>query len=155
MPDTRKVTASIKENVAYMNQVLPVEESFDIVQREMTVGGREASFYFINGFVNDESMLKIMDSLFGVKAENMPGSVTAFVKECIPYVEVNVIGDFDQVFRNLLSGTACFLWTDMKPVSLSIAGAIRREVWTNRIKISHCVVPEMDLLKRLYLTQLL
>ena len=84
MPDTRKVTASIKENVAYMNQVLPVEESFDIVQREMTVGGREASFYFINGFVNDESMLKIMDSLFGVKAENMPGSVTAFVKECIP-----------------------------------------------------------------------
>lgn len=64
MPDTRKVTASIKENVAYMNQVLPVEESFDIVQREMTVGGREASFYFINGFVNDESMLKIMDSLF-------------------------------------------------------------------------------------------
>ena len=108
MPDTRKVTASIKENVAYMNQVLPVEESFDIVQREMTVGGREASFYFINGFVNDESMLKIMDSLFGVKAENMPGSVTAFVKECIPYVEVNVIGDFDQVFRNLLSGTACF-----------------------------------------------
>lgn len=108
MPDTRKVTASIKENVAYMNQVLPVEESFDIVQREMTVGGREASFYFINGFVNDESMLKIMDSLFGVKAENMPCSVTAFVKECIPYVEVNVIGDFDQVFRNLLSGTACF-----------------------------------------------
>lgn len=79
MPDTRKVTASIKENVAYMNQVLPVEESFDIVQREMTVGGREASFYFINGFVNDESMLKIMDSLFGVKAENMSGTACFFV----------------------------------------------------------------------------
>ena len=68
MPDTRKVTASIKENVNYMNQVLPVEESFDIVQRDIIVGGKEASFYFIDGFTKDESMLKIMDSLFGVNA---------------------------------------------------------------------------------------
>ena len=107
MPDTRKVTASIKENVNYMNQVLPVEESFDIVQRDIIVGGKEASFYFIDGFTKDESMLKIMDSLFGVNAEDMPGSATAFAKECIPYVEVDVIGDFDQIFRNLLSGATC------------------------------------------------
>ena len=26
---------------------------------------------------------------------------------CIPYVEVDVIGDFDQIFRNLLSGVTC------------------------------------------------
>ena len=64
MPDTRKVTASIKENVAYMNQVLPVEESFDIVQREMTVGGREASFYFINGLY-DCSNLENLFRFFG------------------------------------------------------------------------------------------
>ena len=107
MPDTRKVTASIKENVNYMNQVLQVEESFDIVQRDIIVGGKEASFYFIDGFTKDESMLKIMDSLFGVNAEDMPGSATAFAKECIPYVEVDVIGDFDQIFRNLLSGATC------------------------------------------------
>ena len=29
MPDTRIVTASVKENVAYMNQILPVKDSFD------------------------------------------------------------------------------------------------------------------------------
>ena len=107
MPDTRKVTASVKENVTYMNQVLPVQDSFDIIQRDMMIGGREASFYFIDGFTKDESMLKIMDSFFNIKEEEMPKSATAFSKNCIPYVEVDIIGDFDQVFRNVLSGVTC------------------------------------------------
>lgn len=107
MPDARKVTASVKENVTYMNQVLPVQDSFDIIQRDLMIGGREASFYFIDGFTKDETMLKIMTTFFGLKEENMPKSATAFSRECIPYVEVDIIGDFDQVFRNVLSGVTC------------------------------------------------
>ena len=107
MPYLKSVTASVKENVAYVNQVLPVKKSFDLVQRDMVIGGREASFFFVDGFTKDESMLKIMDSLFGVKEEDMPDSATGFSRECIPYVEVDTISEFDQVFRNILSGVTC------------------------------------------------
>ncbi|MDO4473414.1 MAG: spore germination protein [Eubacteriales bacterium] len=107
MADLRTVTASLNENIAYMNQRLPVKDSFDIVERAIMIGGREAVFYFVDGFTKDESMLKIMDSFFSIKPEDMPKSATSFSKECIPYVEVDIIGDFDQVFRNLLSGTTC------------------------------------------------
>ena len=37
----------------------------------------------------------------------MPKDAAAFATTCIPYVEVDVIGDFDQIFRNLLSGVTC------------------------------------------------
>ena len=107
MPDNRKVTASREENAAYMNQVLPVQDSFDIIQRDMLIGGRMASFYFIDGFTKDEVMLKIMDSLFKVTQENMPADATQFSRECIPYVEVDIQGDFDDVLRNVLSGVTC------------------------------------------------
>ena len=107
MPDNRKVTASREENAAYMNQVLPVKDSFDIIQRDMLIGGRMASFYFIDGFTKDEVMLKIMDSLFKVTQENMPADATQFSRECIPYVEVDILGDFDDVLRNVLSGVTC------------------------------------------------
>ena len=107
MPDNRKVTASREENAAYMNQVLPVQDSFDIIQRDMLIGGRMASFYFIDGFTKDEVMLKIMDSLFKVTQENMPADATQFSRECIPYVEVDILGDFDDVLRNVLSGVTC------------------------------------------------
>ncbi len=107
MPDTRIVTASVKENVAYMNQILPVKDSFDLVQRDLVIGEREASFFFIDGFIKDEVMLKIMDSFLSVAKEDMPGSATGFARQCLPYVEVDTISDFDQVLRNLLSGTTC------------------------------------------------
>ena len=55
-----------------MNQMLPVEDSFDIVQRDIQIGGKDATFYFIDGFTKDESMLKIMDSFFNIKEGDMP-----------------------------------------------------------------------------------
>lgn len=107
MPDTRIVTTSVKENVAYMNQVLPVKESFDLIERDIMIGEREASFFFIDGFMKDEIMLKVMDSFLKVRKEDMPASATGFARQCLPYVEVDTISDFDQVLRNLLSGTTC------------------------------------------------
>ena len=107
MADKTKVFSTRDENVDYMNQMLPVEESFDIIQRDIQIGGKDATFYFIDGFTKDESMLKIMDSFFNIKEGDMPKDATAFATTCIPYVEVDVIGDFDQIFRNLLSGVTC------------------------------------------------
>lgn len=105
--DTKKVSSSFQENIDYMNQVLPVKESFDVLQRDMIIGGKRATFYFIDGFTKDETMLKIMTSFFGVSADAMPEDATAFAQQCIPYVEVDIIADFDQVTRNILSGVTC------------------------------------------------
>ena len=107
MPNMKMVAASREENASYMNGLLPIKESFDIIQRDMVIGGRMSSFYFIDGFTKDESMLKIMDSLFHVKEEDMPADATQFSRKCIPYVEVDVLGDFDQVLNNILSGVTC------------------------------------------------
>lgn len=107
MQEYRNVSASVKENETYVKEILPVADSFDIVQRNIVIGGRDAVFYFIDGFTKDESMLKLMDSFFSVTAEDMPMSATAFSRQCIPYVEVDIIGDFDQIFRNVLSGATC------------------------------------------------
>ena len=107
MADKTKVFSKRDKNVDYMNQMLPVEDSFDIVQRDIQIGGKDATFYFIDGFTKDESMLKIMDSFFNIKEGDMPKDAATFATTCIPYVEVDVIGEFDQIFRNLLSGVTC------------------------------------------------
>lgn len=117
--DTKKVSGSFKENIEYMNKVLPVKESFDVIQKDMVIGGKEASFYFIDGFTKDEAMVKIMSSFFSVKEEAMPKDATAFSRQCIPYVEVDIIADFDEVFRNVLSGVTC-LFIDGYEVCIAI-----------------------------------
>ena len=89
-----------------MNEVLPVKESFDIIRRDMKIGGKASVFYYIDGFVKDEAMLKIMDSFLSVSEQDMSEDAESFIQEHVPYVEVDLAADFDQVLRNVLSGAA-------------------------------------------------
>lgn len=105
--DTKKISPSFEENIAYMNEVLPVKESFDVIRREIVIGGKEAVFFFIDGFMKDEAMLKIMDSFLSVSVQDMPEDADEFVQRHVPYVEVDILEDFDQVIRNVLAGATC------------------------------------------------
>ena len=105
--DTKKISPSFEENIAYMNEVLPVKESFDVIRREIEIGGKEAVFFFFFFFMKDEAMLKIMDSFLSVSAQDMPEDADDFVQRHVPYVEVDILEDFDEVIRNVLAGTTC------------------------------------------------
>ena len=104
---SRKLSASFEENIRYMNEILPVKESFDIIRRDMVIGGKASVFYYIDGFIKDEVMLKIMDSFLSVTEEDMPDGAEGFIRKQVPYVEVDITDEFDQVIRNVLSGPAC------------------------------------------------
>ena len=66
--EQRKVSASREDNAAYMNKVLPVQESFDVIQRDMLIGGRMSSFYFIDGFTKDEVKVSLENGYLTVQA---------------------------------------------------------------------------------------
>ncbi len=107
MKDGKKITASREESTSYMNQTLPMRESFDLIQRDLMIGERMASFYFINGLNKDDDMLKLMDALLKIKKEDMPAGILQFMEMAIPYTVVELIEDFDQVLKNLFSGVTC------------------------------------------------
>lgn len=105
--NSKKISDSFEENIRYMNEILPVTESFDIIRRDIIIGGRASVFYYIDGFIKDEVMLKIMDSFLSVTEKDMPEDAEGFIQKHVPYVEVNVAEDFDEIIRNVLSGPAC------------------------------------------------
>lgn len=105
--EKKTIYGTLEENIAYMNSVLPIKESFDLIQRDIIIGEKKSTFYFIDGFTKDETMQKIMSGFFMLKKEDMPSTATGFSKLCLPYVEVDVIADFDLIIRNILSGVTC------------------------------------------------
>lgn len=115
----RVVSCSLVENITYMNDVLPVDESFDIIRRDIVIGDKRSSFYFIDGFTKDDTMLKLMTSFQGINKYDMPEDATTFSQKFIPYVEVDIISDFDQILRNVLSGVSCF-FIDGYPVCIAV-----------------------------------
>ena len=110
-----------------MNEILPVKESFDIIRREMEIGGKASVFYYIDGFIKDEAMLKIMDSFLSVSEKDMPGMRKSLYRKMSPMSRWNILEDFDQVIRNVLSAQRYCLLTDIKNVSLSTAVPILPE----------------------------
>ncbi|MCC8106443.1 MAG: spore germination protein [Clostridiales bacterium] len=103
MAKPQKFYWKLWQNVAGMKQVLPVDESFDLIQRDIRIGGREASFYFVDGMLNDEALLKILDSILKITPEEMPEDADQLIKK-FPYSEVETIEEFDQAVRMVLSG---------------------------------------------------
>jgi len=105
--EKRKVSKAIDDNTHCMSSILPIEESYDIIQRDMVIGERECTFYFLNGFIKDDVMRNVMANLHWVRSDQMPESAAEFSKRCIPYMDVTIVDDFEQITINLLSGLIC------------------------------------------------
>ena len=56
------LSADLAENKEKIRKILPVKQSFDVIERELNIGGKKALLYFVDGFVKDEIMEKISRS---------------------------------------------------------------------------------------------
>ena len=84
---------------------LRVKESFDIIERHLNVAGVDACFFYIDGFVKDGEMLRIMQDLIGRKelfgAEELV--------KTIPYVEVELTESIQKIISSVLAGQTALL----------------------------------------------
>ena len=96
-------------NVAYFNKILRVNESFDLLYRVISMGGRQACVYCVDGFVKDEIMQKLLQYFTSLKPEDMPQDAHGILKKLLPYIEIELYETEEQVVRNVLAGVPCIL----------------------------------------------
>ena len=143
--ESQQVWSNVKQNEA-------IKESFDLICRELQIGEREAAFYFVDGMIKDEAMVKILGQLLGITKEKMPEDATGFSRCCMPYVEVDIYDDFDTVVRNVLSG-AIALFIDGYEACIVLDCRTYPARWRSPLRISLCAAPETALWRRSYLTR--
>ena len=100
-------TKSYAENVALLDGALEPEKSFDLIKRRLTVGTDELTLYYIDGFVKDDTMLKLMQGFTTLKS--LPASAAEFVETNVPYVEVESATDEEQAVFMVMSGGVAVL----------------------------------------------
>lgn len=97
----------LEVNINEWKQLLASDTNFDILYKDMRIGEHEAGFFFIDGFVKDEVMQKLMSALEGITKEQMPDTIEEFSKRHISYVEVDIETEKEPLLRALLSGVVC------------------------------------------------
>ncbi|MFR5601127.1 MAG: spore germination protein [Lachnospiraceae bacterium] len=109
----------LQDNMNYLNQKLRVDKNFDVVYRTVSFGGREACLYFIDGFTKDDVWLRILQIFESLKPEDMPEQAHQFSKLYIPYGEVGLVDNDEDMIVQLLMGISC-LFVDGYDTCLTI-----------------------------------
>ncbi len=106
-----KLTKQLSENMQYMEERLPIGKSFDLIKREIYIGGKSAAMYFVDGFVKDGVVSKMITFLLSVTSDQLQDIATAkdFAAHFIPYVEVSTEQDMDKIITQYLSGPAILM----------------------------------------------
>ncbi len=102
--NTSAFSKDFNTNKQYIDDLFQVQKSFDLIYRVVSIGGKSACFYFIDGFCKDEVMEKIMEFLYLIPADEMPATAHDFLKNKLPYGEIDLVSDEDNLIQRLLSG---------------------------------------------------
>lgn len=103
----KQFTASLQDNVSQLKQILRLDKNFDLIYKDMQIDGLDAGFFFIDGFVEDGIMQRILQFFYGLKKEDFTNA-DFFMSAGVPYVEVDAETDVDIVVTNILSGVVAF-----------------------------------------------
>ena len=55
-----KLSDSYRQNIISVAERLRVKENFDVIRRDLSVGGFGVTLFYIDGFIKDAEMLKII-----------------------------------------------------------------------------------------------
>ena len=100
-----QLSKDYKWNVAHVSKRLRAEESFDIIERHLDTAGGELTLFYIDGFVKDGEMQRVMQYLLTSKSINGAGEMV----RRLPYMEVELASDVEQMICAVLSGQSLML----------------------------------------------
>lgn len=87
-------------NVSLISSRLRVKESFDIIERHLSVAGEDVCFFYVDGFTKDSEMQRLMQYLLSQKELKDAKSLV----KSLPYIEVELGGDVEKIVTAVLSG---------------------------------------------------
>lgn len=85
---------------------IPVGESFDLLERKLVIGGKQATMFFVDGLVDGGMMQRVIFSLFSLKNDKVEKAKNAeeFIESNLPFLDTMVISDLEQAIRFMYSG---------------------------------------------------
>lgn len=100
---------NLDRNTRLIDSQMRVNESFDLIKRSISINGRDAVLYCIDGFVKDAVLMKTLVSFNSIKDNSFFKDAETFAKCCVPYFEVTLESSIDLIIQNVLCGVTVLL----------------------------------------------
>lgn len=106
------------QKVERLKQRLRADASFDVMAHDFVIAGRSATMFFINGFVKDEILQRILRDMMSLQAKELKNITDAltFGQRCVTYIAVQAEDSLDTIVTQVLSGLGALLIDDVDDV---------------------------------------
>ena len=104
-----RFSKNLEANLEHLKQTLSLEKNFDVVYRVVSIGGKKGCLLFVDGLTKDEVLLKILQAWWSIKPEDLPADAHGFSGKYMPYGEVGLIANEEDMIVQLLSGITAVL----------------------------------------------
>ncbi len=102
-----EATADYGATAARFNEMLRVQNSFDMVSRQVCPKGRQVTLWFVDGLCRGENTEKIVSAMNNAAGE--AATAEAFAAAFVTFSEVRVVTDLNEGVKGVLEGAAALL----------------------------------------------
>lgn len=92
-------------NVATLSSRLRADENFDVIERHLSVAGEDVCFFYVDGFVKDAELQRLMQYLLSQKSIGGAKELLGI----LPYVEVELSDGIEKTLVSVLSGQTALI----------------------------------------------
>ena len=104
------LTNDYKQNIDLLDRELNVGENFDMLKKKLKIGQDEITMYYIDGFVKDAVMQKLMIYLLSLDGLGEgEDAARRFADERLPHVEVEATRNAETMLYMVMSGATLML----------------------------------------------
>lgn len=116
------------EKIKFLDALLHIQDNFDIIKREYTVGTHSIVIYYVAGLIVDQTLERIAGALLEMPATDEDFSdANRFSQKMITYGEVNITSDESKMLELLYTGCVVLVCDAFEPfVILTVRGYPQR-----------------------------
>jgi len=106
-----RLTDNLAENRRALDALLGVGRNYDVINRDLYIGGRRGRIYVIDGYGDDGVLERIASFLMGPGAElgALAGNMQEFIDRCVTFCEVDCENDLQKIAAGAFLGKTVLL----------------------------------------------
>jgi len=119
---TQTISRHLDQNKKILKEAVGLEDSFDLIAKDIEIGHKSAFLFAVNGFIKDEVLADIMVRLSYLERDQIvPNVLKSILVKYIPHVQSEEVDDMNKLVLMVLSGgSALFIEGESSAIVIDV-----------------------------------
>ncbi len=105
-----RISKNLDENIKILDAEMGIKKNFDVLTRDLVIGGKSVTILFVDGLTNDQIVTLVLQNLIPLDHKDMvPDSLKKLFQGHLGYTEVEEVEYLEDIITKVLAGPMAIL----------------------------------------------